>query len=147
MGWTTDLLEGVAEYLAAGNVGVWRPTGPAYAAAETAIVMGAAPPAPDRVICLASYPVSDDVQHGNVVVGIQVRTRAGTDPRDVQDLDDDVFARLHGLTHTTFGDAYVMQLYRRSSAALGQTRDGTDRWERVANFYADAIHATTHRPY
>lgn len=144
-GWTSDLLHGLAELLATTGVGAWRPTG-VYTADETAITIGAMPPEPEQVICLASYPVTDMVGLADVTVGVQVRTRAGPDPRDVQDLDEAVYDQLHGLTQTTFGAAHVVQCYRRSSAALGQARDGTDRWERVSNYYLDAIHPTTHRP-
>lgn len=145
-GWTTDLLTGLAGVLQAVGVGVWRPDGPAYTAGETGIVIGAMPPLPERIVVLAHYPVDDHVALTHVIAGIQVRTRAGPTPVDVQDLDDEVYDALQGLAQTTFGLAHVKQCYRRSSAALGQTRDGRDLWERTSNYYLDAVHATTHRP-
>lgn len=146
MGWTTDLLEGVAELLATAGVGQWRPDGPPYDQGETAIVIGAMPPDPARIILLAAYPVEDNIALAHATVGLQVRTRAGPDPRDVQDLDDEVYEQLQGLTQTTFGTCHVKQMWRRSATSLGQARDGTDRWEQSSNFYAEATHATVHRP-
>lgn len=145
-GWTTDLLTGLAEVLADARVGVWRPDGPAYTSGETGIVIGAMPPQPDQIVALAHYPVEDHVALTHVIAGVQVRTRAGPTPTDVQDLDDEVFDTLQGFAQTTFGLAHVKQCYRRSSTALGQARDGRDLWERTSNYYLDAVHATTHRP-
>lgn len=145
MGFTTDLLEGLAGVLMEAGVGDWAPGG-VYAAGDTGIYLGASPPEPERAIVLASYGVDDNVANSHVTVGVQVRTRAGKDPRQVQDLDDAVFAALHGLTYQTFGAAHLIQMWRRSNASLGQARDGTDRWERTSNYYADAVHATPHRP-
>lgn len=149
-GWTTQLLTGLAEYLANGGVGVWHdPDGvlEPYAAGETAIVLGAMPPEPERAIVLASYPVAEDLVQADVTVGVQVRIRAGADPRDVQDSDDQVFDLLHGMEQCTVGGISIVQCYRRSSAGLGQARDSTARWERVSNYYVDAMRPTAARPY
>ena len=147
-GWTTTLLTGFAEYLAAAGVGTWHadPADP-YTAGETAIVLGAMPPEPERCIVLASYPVSEDIAQADVTVGVQVRTRGGSDPRDVGDLDDAVFDVLHGATALELGGVLVVQAYRRSSASLGQARDQTGRWERSSNYYFDAMRPTAARPY
>lgn len=142
--WTTSLLAGFAELLAAGDAGIWRPAG-VYSAGETAIVVEAMPPEPERVICLALYPVTDHVEQADVTVGLQVRTRAGRDPRDVAELDDAVYDLLHGVNQTTVGGIRVVQCYRQSSALLG--RDQTDRWERTSNYYVDAMRPTAHRPF
>lgn len=147
-GWTSNLLGGIAQLLADAGVGVWHPDGSPYDVGDTVIVVGAVPPAPpERVICLAPYPVSDHASQADVTVGVQIRTRAGRDPRDVLDLDDLVFEQLHGLEQTELGGVRVVQIYRRSSAALGQARDGRDLWERTNNYYVDAMHPTVHRPF
>ena len=148
-GWTTNLLTGLAEHLAAAGVGVWHPpeAGEPYAAGDVAIVLGAMPAVPERVIVLASYPVSEDVAQADVTVGVQVRTRAGPDPRDVQDLDDAVWEQLHGAAGLVLGGVDVVQIYRRSSASLGQARDQTARWERTSNYYIQAMRPTAARPY
>ncbi len=145
MGWTIDLLAGLAGGLVDAGAGVWRPDEP-YEADETGIYLAATPPDPPTAIMLASYPVDDNVALSHVTVGVQVRTRAGPVPTAVHDLDDAVYAVLHGLTYQTFGEAHVKQMWRRSSAALGQVRDGRDLWEITSNYYADAVHATANRP-
>ncbi|GAA2327546.1 minor capsid protein [Dactylosporangium salmoneum] len=146
-GWTTNLLSGIAQLLADAGVGVWRPDGSPYAAGDTGIVDSGMPPEPERVICLGAYPVSDHPSQADVTVGVQVRTRAGRDPREVRDLDDAVFEVLHGLEQTELGGVRVVQIYRRSSAALGQARDATDRWEWTSNYYVDAMRPTAARPF
>ncbi|GAA1026821.1 hypothetical protein GCM10009557_05870 [Virgisporangium ochraceum] len=145
MGWVNDLLEGLAQLLADEGVGTWRPTG-VYQPTETGIYLAATPPDPARAIVLASYPVDDNVALPHVVTAVQVRTRAGPDPTAVHDLDDLVYEQLHGLTYQTFGTAHIKQMWRRSSAALGQVRDGRDLWEITSNYYADAARPTAHRP-
>jgi hypothetical protein len=148
-GWTSRLLTGLAEHLAADEVGVWHPD-PAdpYAAGDVAIVLGAMPTTPVRCILLSAYPVSDHISEADVTVGVQVRTRAGPDVRDVLDLDDAVWELLHGATDLQLGGVDVVQVARRSSTSLGQARDATGvRWERSSNYYADAMRPTAHRPY
>lgn len=146
-GWTTRLLTGLAEHLAAAGVGTWHPDGAPYAVGETGIVLGAMPAEPERCIVLAAYPVSEDVAQADVTVGVQIRTRAGSDPRDVVDLDDAVFEQLHGAERLDLGGVLVVQVYRRSSASLGQARDSNARWERTSNYYVDAMRPTVARPY
>ena len=136
MGWSVDLLDGVAQTLTDDGVGVWRPEGPTYADDETVIVVGAMPPSPDNVICLNIYPVDDHRSRDVVTYGVQVRTRGGRDPRTVLNLDDAVFNALDGLAAVTFGDCTVSQMYRRSSTTIG--RDGQEREERTSTYYVDA---------
>jgi hypothetical protein len=143
MGWTTDLLTGVAEHLAAHDIGVWRPTGGTYQPSETAIVIRAIPPAPDRLITIAPYVAVSDVGLSGFTQGIQFRFRATQDPRDCDDLADDVFDLLDSAEHLLLGGIHVNQLYRQNSTSLGQ--DGSKRWEASHNYYAEAERPTVHR--
>ena len=142
MGWTTDLLTGLAEYLDTQGVGTWRPTG-AYQLDETAIVIRGIPPTPDRIITLAAYPVDSMVGLPNITAGIQIRCRAGTDPTDCDDLADAVFDLLDSAEHLDLGGVHVNQLWRQSYTSLG--KDGNGRWERSENYYADAERPTPNR--
>lgn len=135
-GWTTLLLAGLAEHLAADGVGLWRPTG-TYAAGETGIVIAAMPPDPERIVCLTMYPVAAMAATADVTVAVQVRTRAGKDPRDVDDLADAVWQTLHGAAHLMWGGIPVVQVLHRSGSPMG--RDQLDRWERSDNYYVDTI--------
>jgi hypothetical protein len=147
MGWHTSLLTGLAAHLAANGVGSWRPDGSAYGAAETAIVLSTMPPRPDRVICLNAYPVDQD-GFGDVTVGIQVRTRAGKDPRQVLDLADAVYDLIDGAAAVNLGGIWLSQIFRRSgeelSAMAGVDRQA-DRHERIDNYYVQASRPSANR--
>jgi hypothetical protein len=143
-GWTTDLLIGVAEALDAAAVGTWRASG-IYVAGETAIVIRVIPPEPERLITLAAYPVGPAaVQLADTVVGVQIRLRAGVDPRDCDDLADAVYDLLHGASRLTWTGIDVVQVRRVSYTSLGQ--DTAGRWERSENYYVDAMRPTDNNP-
>lgn len=142
MSWTVDLVTGVAEMLAAAEVGAWRPTG-TYVDGETAIVLGPPPQSPERAVALTSYPVSDDAELSDVVVGLQVRFRGSRDPRDVDDLADAVYEVLHGARGLVLGGVHTAQIYRQSALPLGL--DGNARPERADNYYLQAARPTAWR--
>ena len=139
--YTADLLDGLARLLAEQNVGTYRPDG-RYAPGETALTIAAVPPAPDRVICLTAYPVQDSPALTDCLTGIQVRTRAGTDPREVDVLDDAAFDVLHGAGPHTWGAARVQLLYRTASAPIGA--DDAGRMERTSTYFVRAHRAARH---
>lgn len=146
-GWTVALLTGWAEYLAAAGVGAWRPDGSPYELDETAITFSTMPPRPDRVICLRLYPVRIEGD-GDVMVGVQVRTRAGRDPREVADLADQVFDVMDGLAGVNLGGVWVSQVFRRSGEELGAdvgADQQADRCERVDNYYVQAARPSVNR--
>ncbi|MDT0346759.1 minor capsid protein [Streptomyces litchfieldiae] len=138
MRYSVDLLDGLARLLDAAGVGTYRPAS-VYTAGETAITIAAAPPEPERVIVLTAYPVAESPALTDTTTGVQVRTRAGTDPRDVEALDEAVFDVLHAAGPFTFGTARVQLIYRTSGALLGPDANG--RMERTANYYARAHRA------
>lgn len=139
-GFETNLLTGLAALIAGANLGIWRATG-VYTTAETGIVLDTVPQAPDAVITLSDYVVSDDPTLSDSVVGVQVRTRrAGSDPRPVKDLDGAIFDLLQGMPATTLvGGVHIVSCFRRSGTSMGQ--DANNRWGRSSNYYV-----TTHRP-
>lgn len=138
MSFTGDLLEGLAQHIATAGIATYRPAG-AYVAGETAIAFAGMPPDPDRVIVVSAYAVTDDATLSDSVVGVQVRCRGLTDPRDVELLADAVFGLLHGAHSVQLGAVHVVQALRNSSAPLGQ--DDNNRWEHTDNYYL-----TVHRP-
>ncbi|MFD7072314.1 minor capsid protein [Streptomyces sp. NPDC059913] len=141
MTYTVDLLDGLARLLAAAGLGVYRPDG-AYVAGETAITIASLPPAPERVICLSAYPVTDSPVLTDTTTGVQVRTRAGPDPREVDALDDQVHELLHGSGPHRFGAVPVQLVFRVSAAPIGT--DASGRWERSANYQVRAHRAAPH---
>ncbi|WP_318202965.1 minor capsid protein [Streptomyces sp. SCL15-4] len=126
-----DLLTGIAVLLAAEGVGVYSPDD-VLPADGTGIVLGRVPDGPDRVIGLTPYPVADD-DTTDAITGIQARIRAGTDPADVVQLADDVFAALHNRRHYEAGGVHVALSWRQSQAWIGQDERG--RLELSSNYY------------
>ena len=143
MGWTTSLLVGLAEHLADVVPDLaWRPDGPAYTAAEVGVVLGAMPADPDRVVVLTAYPMSGSGL-SDVVQGVQVRCR-GTrgDPTSPDDLDDAVYAVLHGAEQLRLGGVLVAHTRRASAAHLGP--DTNRRHETTSNYYLTTAHPSAH---
>ncbi|MEU4444897.1 minor capsid protein [Actinosynnema sp. NPDC050801] len=139
MSWTTRLAHGLAELLADAGVAVYRPTG-VYRDDEVGIVVGIVPTAPPSVLVLTPYPLTDDVDQADSVLGLQLRARsAGPDPRPALDLLDAVFDELQGATHLNLGGALVHLAQRTASVPL--SRDQSGRYE-----HADTYQLMTHRP-
>jgi hypothetical protein len=143
-GFSTDLLTGLAVYLAANSVGTWNTSG-AYTVLETGIVLGNVPQTPDRIVTLTSYGVSDSPALSDSVLGVQVRTRwGGADPRPCDDLDDLIFNLLHGKTGLVLSTGVtIVQSLRHSASTLGQ--DGNSRWSNVSNYYLSVHRPSTNR--
>jgi len=136
VGYTRDVLDGTALLLAAGGLGVYRPGG-VYGPDEdiTAIGYGTRPEAPDRILWLNTYPVTD-TDLSDVTTGLQVWIRTGPDPLDAVDLADGVFAALHNRQGLRFGETPVELMWRQSQTLLGQDPHG--RQEMTANYYLRA---------
>lgn len=141
MGFSKDLLDGTAGLLDTGGVGAYRPNGPPFTAGETAIVLSSTPDAPDRVLCLTTYTV-DDSDLTDAVMAVQVKMRAGTDPRGVLDLSDAVFDALHNRRSLIVGTTHVELMWRQSETSMGQDVHGRDT--RSANYYAQLSRAAAH---
>lgn len=140
-GWTSRLLTGCAEHLAAAGVGMWRTTG-IYQPAETGILIRSVPPTPDRIITLAAYPLGTTLQGmADHQTGIQIRIRGvPDDPRDCDDLADAIFDQLDGAYGLRWGGIPVVHIWRQSYTSLGQ--DSNRRWERSENYYLDTMRPT-----
>lgn len=141
MAYTGDLVDGIAQLLQLADIAVYRPTGPAYTAAETGITVSTIPDAPNRLICLTPYMV-DDSDLTDAIVGVQVRMRAGTNPLDLLALADAVFDQLHNRRNSVFGETSVALMWRQSEAPMGQDAHGRD--ERTANYYAQVSRPGAH---
>lgn len=145
MAWTTDLLTGLAAYLAdhGPEAWVWRPTGPAYTAAEVGLVVGRMPATPDRVLALNTYPVRAGAK-SDVTVGVQVRARgpARSPVTAVNDLTDTAYDLLHGARGLVLGSARVALITRASWTWLGA--DASGREETTSNFYLETAQPSAH---
>lgn len=140
MGYTRDLVTGIAALLADAGLGVYDPNG-IYTEGTHAITYGSMPEEPTRVICLTPYEV-EDTGHTDVITGMQVRMREGLDPTAVLDLADLVRDELHCRERLQFGATRVGLIWRESQGPMGQDPHG--REEISATYY---IRATRPSPY
>jgi hypothetical protein len=137
-----DLVDGLATLLAEAGVATYRPTG-IYSAGETAITDTVMPDSPDRAVVLTAYDTADSADLTDCTVFLQVRTRAGADPREVAALDEAAFAVLHGLRDHQFSASHVALITRANTAPLGV--DSLGRHERTSNYTARAQRPPTDR--
>lgn len=150
MGWTRNLLVGVAEELAARGIARWQPTGAYPLAGLPPVFLRTLPDDPDAAVALAAYGDPDAEGAGglsDVVQAVQIRTRAAT-PDAVDDLADQIWDELHGaeMLRLGTGPAQIATtlIYRRSTALLGA--DPRGRYERTCNYYIQASRPTANRP-
>lgn len=108
----------------------WRPTGPTYTDDETAVVYGALPAAPDRVIGVTLYQATDPITDGDTSTRrAQIRFRGAPGAvTGADELADATFAALHGLART----AGLSLVSRVLVAPLGA--DESDRQERADSY-------------
>lgn len=136
MGYTTDLITGIASYLEAQGVGQWEPV---VTVMTGTLITGREPPSePDRVIALAEYPVEDDARLSDAIIGLNVILRGlPDDPRSVLDLRDAVYDALHGLEHFDLGPTgngvRLNLVWRQSATPLSADESGRHR--RSENYY------------
>jgi hypothetical protein len=139
-----DLLDGIALLIASHGTAVFNESG-VYATTDTGISFKAVNPTPDRLVTLTAYVVSDSPTLPLSRIGVQVRLRGTTDPRDVDELGDAIFAYLHGIVNMDFNSVHANQILRQSSITLGQ--DSAKRWERADAYYVDLdVPPTINRP-
>lgn len=131
MTFLVDVVDGLARLLDTAGVATYRPDG-VYATTDTAITDTVMPDSPDRAVVFTAYDTADSAQLTDCTVFVQVRTRAGLDPREVAALDDAVFGVLHALRDQTFGAARVALIKRDNTATLGA--DSLGRFERTSNY-------------
>lgn len=141
MGYYTDLLTGLAEFLDAAAVATWRGDGTSYQPGETAIILGDTPPEPDRVVALRAYHVSG-TGTTDQITAVQVRTRGiPNDARDVDDLADSISDTLDYLEPGQLGPVKVSLIWRQSGPAP-LPQDGNRRHERADTYYLHTSRVT-----
>lgn len=142
-GWTSQFIDGLAQYMESNGIGVWRPDGSVYEAGEIAIMDTDIPPEPDNLITLTTYLVSGTPGMLDVTVGVQFRMRGTADPRSVRDIYDAICELFDSCGHITIGDIAVVDANWRSHVPLGQ--DSLGRREASTNFYFEAMWPTPNR--
>jgi hypothetical protein len=138
MSWTSDLLTGIAEHLAAEGVGSWN-TAMVYTTGQTGIYLAVMPPGQatnsgwDRAIVLTDYDPNGGTTGGDTAPRVQVRCRGlRNDPLSVLAIKDDVRTALEGLNAVVFGEVTVSGINHVSGTPMGV--DGNGRHERSDNY-------------
>lgn len=143
VGFQSNLLIGLAVYLAAGGIEATYRTSGIFTALETGIFLGNIPQSPDRIVTLTAYGIGDDSPNlSDSGLGVQVRCRwGGADKRPSDDLADAIFNLLHGMISVTLSTGVYISQCRRNSGPAPLGQDSSNRWSNVQNFYL-----STHRP-
>ena len=142
MGFRTNLLIGLAEYLDQHGVGTWSLTGN-YPATATAITADVLPQKPDKAISLNLYTVQDDATTDSII-GLQCRVRGQPGNRiSDKDILDAIFDTLHDLQAVTIGGIPIVRIWHQSGASIGP--DSTNRPEHTANYYIQCTREGKHR--
>lgn len=139
-GFQNQMLIGFAEFLQSAGIANYVTSG-IYTPNQIGITLRVMPSAPDAIVMLSTYSVTDDPSLSDSVLGLQVQVRMdGEDPRPTNDLADSVFNVLHGLHDVDLATSvHVVQCLRRSGVSLGL--DELRRW-----MWSDNYYVTTWRP-
>jgi len=148
MSWTSDLLVGIAEYGAAHSGGTWDPDG-AYTAGQTGILLVFAPDSPDRIVVLTPTWTTEDGDDGDVLQGLQIRTRGDrNDPMSTLNLRDVWRDCLDGLGNdgiTLIGGVTVSDITHIPGAGVSLGIDASQRLEWSDNYQIRAARPTALR--
>lgn len=140
----TDLLEGLATYLAAQGVATYRQPGDPYLPDETAIMLGDLTPAPDRQIGLTIYGSQDSITENYSRYRVQIYMRGvPNDSQDANHLARDTFNAIQSLTSQQWGTAWLIQAFRNTF--IPQGTDANLRAERADNYLLDVNSPATDR--
>lgn len=140
MGHTSSIVTGLAELLDSAGLGVFRPDG-VYEDDEVGIFLHRMPEAPDKAYAITPYPV-EDTGLTDVTDGLQIRMRAGPDPRELLDMADAVRDLLHMREGLVVGGVRLSLIWRDSQAPMGQDEHG--REEISSNYYARSSRPSAH---
>lgn len=135
----TAVIDGLAQLLEDRGVAAWDPSGLAYDGSTPATFELVVPATPDRIVVLSLYGGADangeESRNPWREPRLQVRTRAGQDPRDALQLDADVHAVLHTLGPIVLSDGTdLSDCYSLQSTATSLGQDANGRWEFSRNY-------------
>jgi hypothetical protein len=126
MGWTTDLVVGLAEYIEAAGIGTYEATAPYDPASTTPVIVHQAlPDLPGKAIALAYFSSGGTA---NVNAAVQVLIRGDADPTSPDEIADALWTLLDNAAGRTLGGIPVVLMWRQTSASLGL--DSAGRWMR-----------------
>lgn len=137
MSFTTDLANGVAEYLAANGIGTWDPD----AIGTSTLVRGPLPSELAAGVGITPYNLQPDHSLSDVVQPVQLLIRGDLD--FVDDTADAIFDVFEGAVNLTLNGIRVPAVTLYSDVRMGV--DGNGRHERALNYYLAAMRPSAHR--
>lgn len=142
---TVALLEGFAQIIADAGIGMaFRHSGQYASADGIPIFILGIPQSPDEIVTLSPYAYSASGSLSDSEVGLQVRTRSGSDPRRVLVMDDAIQNILLGNYPLKLPTGVVVStLSYLNGAPLGQ--DDNNRWEWASSYRLDVYRPGPHR--
>ncbi len=137
MGWTTDILVGLAERLDTAGIGTYEASA-AYdpAATAPAITLQGLPDRPDKAIALSYFSSGGT---GGVTAAVEIAIRGDADPASPDGTADAIWTLLDNAADFLLGAVHVALMYQQTSAPLGL--DAAGRWVRSDTYFliADRI--------
>lgn len=137
-----DLVDGLLRHLHTAGHLTYDPTG-ASGDAYSDIM----PAAPDEAVCLTLYggPPPDSLLPYDEP-NVQVRVRAGADPRAARARAWAIYGELNGLARTTLPDGTWLVLCTANQTPASMGQDDTGRCEYVVNLSLTVHAPSAHRP-
>lgn len=142
MGWTTDILVGLAGRIETAGIGTYEPTA-AYNPASTVpvITLQGLPDKPDKAIALAYFSNGGT---GGVTAAVEITIRGDADPTSPDEIADVIWTLLDNADGFMLGSVHVALMYRQTSAPLGL--DAAGRWMRSDTYFLIADRPSANWP-
>jgi len=142
VGWTTDILVGLAGRIETAGIGTYEPTA-AYDPAATVpvITLQGLPDLPDKAIALAYFSSGGS---GGVTAAIEITIRGDADPTSPDEIADAIWTLLDNAAGFDLGSAHVALMWRQTSAPLGV--DAAGRWSRGETYFLIADRPSANWP-
>jgi hypothetical protein len=137
----TDLLDGLARYLADRGLVDYQPNG-----AGGDCYLESMPQTPDEVVVLTLYGGDVDPLNPNDQPRLQVRARGTPDRRVSRGRVQAIYDQLHGETHLTLPDSTYLISARARQTVASMGIDDNGRHEHVTNFDLDVAAPSVNRP-
>ncbi len=142
MGWTTDILTGLAERIDTAGIGTYEVSAAYSPTATTPVItLQGLPDLPDKAIALA-YISSGGT--GGVTAAIEITIRGDTDPTSPDEISDALWTLFDNAVGFNLGSAHVALMYRQTSAPLD--RDDAGRWLRGETYFLIADRPSVNWP-
>ncbi len=142
MGWTTDILTGLAQRIETAGIGNYEPSATYNPAATVPVItLQQLPDLPVSAIALAYFSNGGT---GGVTAAVEITMRGDADPTSPDVIADAIWTLLDNAANLMLGAVHVALMYRQVSAPLG--RDAAGRWSRSDTYFLIADRPSVNWP-